>query len=484
MKNKSKIIYLFSVIILGIVALASCDKKDDDPDITKSTDKQIIGFRFDAFTPAVTATIDQNMHTITAVLPEGTNLTNLVPTVACSDKATVSPIPGTAVDFTNPVVYTVTAEDLTVNTYIVTITTLGSQVEVLSGELSENRTLPNVSSGIDYIIDGWLNIEGNALLTIEPGVKIVFANIYSGIKVGTNAGLKMSGTLEMPIILTGPVNNNNKGAWYGIEYNSNRADNVMNFVQIINAGASGSVGAVIINDNAQLKIANSIIDRSAQSGLFIYEGNLAEFNGNTIRDCDNFPIDADNMMNLQNLNANNAFIGNTNNMVNVNYSPQLEQNCIFKEITIPYLVNGFATNSNVVIEAGVNIKFKSQSIFDIYPSGKVSAIGTAQKPIIMEGLEGDAGYWGGIYLNSGRDNIISYCNISGGGYDTWNMRSNIAMWDNSKLTISNSVISNSTGYGFQYSSYITLSHSNVTFQTCALGNVYDYDNELVYVTLP
>lgn len=480
-----RFICLFSVITLGIFAVTSCDKKDDDPVVGKSSEKQITSFMFDNLTPAVTAVIDQNLHTITAVVPAGTIINSMTPAVIFSDKATISPASGSTVDFTNPVIYTVTAEDLSTNTYVVTVTTDASEPEVLSGLISENRTLPNVNAGIDYIVDGWLNIDGNALLTIEPGVMIVFTSTNSGIGVGTDAGLKINGTLEMPVILTGPVNNNNKGAWYGIEFNSNRADNLMNFVQVINAGSTnGSRGAVTINSTAQLAITNTIIERSASTGLYIDDGKLTQFTGNTIKDCDNYPVEAENMMNLQSFNINNTFNGNTPDMVYVSNNPQLTENCIFKAIAVPYLVNGFASNANVVIEAGVVIKFKSQTIFDLFPSSKLTAIGSASAPIVMEGLESDAGYWGGIYLNSNRDNVINYLNISGGGYDAWNMRSNISMWDDTKLTISNSILSNSSGYGFQYSNFASLIHDNVTFQSCALGNVYDYDNDVVYTTLP
>jgi uncharacterized protein YjbI with pentapeptide repeats len=229
---------------------------------------------------------------------------------------------------------------------------------------------------------------------------------------------------------------------------------------------------------------NCTVERSGTVGLFIYDGQLSVFEGNTIKDCNNYPIEADNMINLQNLNINNFMTGNEPNMVFVSSNPKLEENCIFRAITVPYLLDGFATNANVEIEAGVTIKFESQTIFDVFPGGKLTAIGTATAPITLEGLESDAGYWGGIYLNSARDNTLSYFNISGGGYDEWSMRSNIAMWDGAKLTITNSLISNSSGYGFQYADVGSLIHNNVIFLTCALGNVYDYNNDVIYVNLP
>jgi hypothetical protein len=45
-----------------------------------------------------------------------------VPTIAISDKASISPDNSLVQDFTNPVVYTVTAEDTSTETYTVTVT--------------------------------------------------------------------------------------------------------------------------------------------------------------------------------------------------------------------------------------------------------------------------------------------------------------------------------------------------------------------------
>lgn len=55
-------------------------------------------------------------------MPYGTDLTNLTPIITISDKATISPISGEPVDFTNPVTYTVTAEDGSQAVYLAVVT--------------------------------------------------------------------------------------------------------------------------------------------------------------------------------------------------------------------------------------------------------------------------------------------------------------------------------------------------------------------------
>jgi YD repeat-containing protein len=88
----------------------------------KSPEKDILTFAFNGITPALVCTIDAATKTISATLPAGTDATKLVPTLTLSPKASVSPATGVAQDFTNPVNYTVTAEDATTVTYKVTIT--------------------------------------------------------------------------------------------------------------------------------------------------------------------------------------------------------------------------------------------------------------------------------------------------------------------------------------------------------------------------
>ncbi len=100
-----------------------------------SNAKAITSFAFNALSPAVTATINEAAKTIAATVPAGTNRTALVPTIAVSSKATVSPASGEARDFTNPVVYTVTAEDGSTVTYTVTVSLATGIDDPLSGRV-------------------------------------------------------------------------------------------------------------------------------------------------------------------------------------------------------------------------------------------------------------------------------------------------------------------------------------------------------------
>jgi hypothetical protein len=80
----------------------------------------ITAFSFDGLTPAVPGIIDEGNHAISVIVPNGTDVTALVPTVAFTGDS-VSPASGVGRDFTEPVTYTVTSGASSME-YTVTVT--------------------------------------------------------------------------------------------------------------------------------------------------------------------------------------------------------------------------------------------------------------------------------------------------------------------------------------------------------------------------
>lgn len=70
----------------------------------------------------INTVIDELNHTITVTVPEGTDITALTPTFTITGVG-VTPVSGIAQDFTQPVVYTVTAADGSTQTYTVAVQT-------------------------------------------------------------------------------------------------------------------------------------------------------------------------------------------------------------------------------------------------------------------------------------------------------------------------------------------------------------------------
>lgn len=106
-----------------------------------SDKNDILSFKFAALNPIVTANLNYVDFTITAEVPYSTDVTSLVPTIEISEGATISPDSGVATDFTNPVTYTVTAEDESTQDWVVTVTKAAEGQTVLFFEDFEDIQL-------------------------------------------------------------------------------------------------------------------------------------------------------------------------------------------------------------------------------------------------------------------------------------------------------------------------------------------------------
>lgn len=97
-------------------------------------------------------------NTINVTVPLGTDVTNLTPTIILSG-GTINPLSGIAQDFTNPVIYTVTASDNSTKEYTVTVTPSADPTE----NPIENKTIPdenghaNLGGEITKVIIGILD---------------------------------------------------------------------------------------------------------------------------------------------------------------------------------------------------------------------------------------------------------------------------------------------------------------------------------------
>jgi hypothetical protein len=116
MKKVRIILSILIPSLLCILLLLGCK-----PDEVKSSEKKITTFNFSAVTPVVVGVIDEVTKKINLTVPNGTNVTSLVPTIQLSSKSTVSPASGEAQNFANPLTYTVTAEDGSMQAYSVVV---------------------------------------------------------------------------------------------------------------------------------------------------------------------------------------------------------------------------------------------------------------------------------------------------------------------------------------------------------------------------
>jgi len=128
MKKKNMFLHLATLLIVfaSMFTFTNCSKEVEEVIIIPeeqgaSSLNLIITFSFDGIT-VVNVEVVVADRKVNITVPYGTNVTALKPVFTISAKATVTPESGTVLDFTNPVTYTVTAEDKTTAVWTVTVT--------------------------------------------------------------------------------------------------------------------------------------------------------------------------------------------------------------------------------------------------------------------------------------------------------------------------------------------------------------------------
>ncbi len=154
----------FFVNMLSALLITACSSDDQDTitPIPKSSEKKITSFVFkadnnEALTTDTPASIDEESKTIgTTGLPFTTDVSKLQPSIVISEKAIITPNSDVSQDFTDAVVYTVTAEDGSETNYTVTANVQElTERDVLIAIYNAN---PNNTLGWDITsedISGW-----------------------------------------------------------------------------------------------------------------------------------------------------------------------------------------------------------------------------------------------------------------------------------------------------------------------------------------
>ena len=370
----------------------------------------------------------------------------------------------------------------------------------VSGSISSNTTWPDRGAGVDYIIDGCFYVEGNALLTIEPGVTIMFTGVDGAIFVERNAGLRMVGTVDNPITLTGPANNQNPGAWRGVEVTSNRNDNQFEYVYFVNGGYGGEV----LYLGGKLSMKNCTIFNSEANGVsFDEEGLFTAFTNNTIKNCGGYPVVLYDHFKVNCLGSGNTYVNNNHNMILINayWVDRENETVTYANQGIPYyLLDGMRVSSTATmkVNAGVEFVVNYDKEVGVDDDALIQVDGTVSQPVVFRGLNNENGFWEGFDIESERQtnggSYLNYCNIlnAGNDYDDAALDTD----EDTRLSLNNVSISGSIGYGmkitipldwdteqYDFSNY-HVTASGLSFANCVNGNIYETNKNMVFSSWP
>lgn len=112
---------------------------------------------------ALRTIIDHDAGTIKVYVDESFNLQYVIPEITLSTGAIVSPVQGTRINITNPVLYTVTAEDTTTKEYIVSSVV---EPDFKITDILYTPTLDNIGGNVEFTLLGSRLYTKNITLTV------------------------------------------------------------------------------------------------------------------------------------------------------------------------------------------------------------------------------------------------------------------------------------------------------------------------------
>ncbi|GAB3694352.1 hypothetical protein GCM10027592_15180 [Spirosoma flavus] len=330
----------------------------------------------------------------------------------------------------------------------------------------------------DYIVSKSIAVKHE--LTINPGVVIAFERDVR-FDINDKGGLLIArGTADKKIRFVGVTRN--KGYWAGIMHYSPSNANVMEHVEVLHAGSKimldDKKAGMTMFKESQMAFSNVHFSESAGYGLFVAEDALLrEFATNTFSNNAEAGIllSTDNVAKLD---AASVFTkGNGRNVVEIigDYVGESNQrNTVitwagFADKTPYRLMKSVAVRSGWKLNPGVTIESARDVSIAIDETGYLNAVGTATQKVRFVGAENSRAYWKGILCYSpSANNRIENGEIMNAGSTgiVAGSRANLAIYgSDSHMTVTNTRISGSGGYGILVSSDARLNDDAATSNT-------------------
>ena len=164
----------------------------DIVEATISTKNEILSFVLGE--ESATAVIDSANGTVAVQVFTGTNVTALIPTITVSPIASISPASGVAQDFTNPVTYTVTAQDGSTKQFVVTVTV--SSTQNIEAEIESVSVTDQIGSTVVN------STAGTVTLTVFPDVSLTALNPTIAISAGASISPTGAQNFTSPVTYT------------------------------------------------------------------------------------------------------------------------------------------------------------------------------------------------------------------------------------------------------------------------------------------
>ncbi len=373
----------------------------------------------------------------------------------------------------------------------------GNPTEEISGEMNENTTLENHVEDPevpDYLVVGDVGV--NAELTIEPGVIIHFEEDRQ-LNINSDGTLLAAGEASNKIIFTSADAEGGR-MWKGIQIVSTDARNEISNAEINYAGNSEFGGfsnfvdvpaAIALHSDGKLNLNNTDIKESGGYGLYSRYGTFESFVQNNFENNALAGIGL-NANEVHNIDGATTFSGNERAVEIYGSTLSLTSDAVWSKLdgTSRYYVSGnVGVSSFLEISAGAKFDFAEDVKLKVNNDGALKAVGTSSEKIEFTSAKSSSGiYWKGLELTSSdarnelTHTVISYAGNSefGSFSDFVDKKTALAMYNDARLTLTQTEISNSDGYGV-YVRYGTFDNfAENTFSSNTLADIGLQSNQV------
>src|SRR5690554_2558091 len=344
----------------------------------------------------------------------------------------------------------------------------------LTAEMLRKSVHLSAGLGQCYTVSEQLTVGTDVELSIDPGVKIVFAEA-TGLSVHEGV-LHARGTAEAPIIFTGE--RQQAGSWLGVRFmNSTSPKNSLHQVIIEYAGGTpGFAGAepanLMLDDyfgKVSVEISQVTLRNSAGYGLYAEANTRSQFAQNTLTENQKGAAYLSPVF-LDQLDDASMFTGNQIEQVTLSGANLSGERLRWPGLKVAYYVIGdlnLTENSFVEVAPGATFKFAENTGISVFRS-RFSARGKKDAPVVFTGMSEVPGFWKGIlYLDSNSvDNVLEHVAIRyGGANPTFKgvEPANLMLDDyfgKVRLKINNTELSHSGRYGLYAEATVDLDFAN------------------------
>lgn len=306
---------------------------------------------------------------------------------------------------------------------------------VLTGPVDEDRAL-SPEACERYVVEEI--IEVRAALVVAPGT-VVELGPDTGFYVDETGSLNAVGTAEQRVTFRGAAAG--AGTWIGIAFRSNNGANELAFVDVDGAGGGNfccdyfginggdAQAAVVLGpaEGARLALSDTTITDSGGDGLIVYpDTTLGTFARASFAGIADAPVVIP-WGQLGALDAETVYL-DADDLPGepwiVVVDGQTDDDVTIRDVGAPYVVEAnvadaiLSIDGDVVVEAGVTMRFDANGGLQVSEVGKIVAEGTVDAPVTFAGVDEGAGTWRGLAFRS-LGNVLTEVVIDGGGGENY-----------------------------------------------------------------